>query len=100
MTMTVTMLTTVMGEAGTLLVKDSQYTVSDKFGAELVGLRRAIDTNGALTPQNSTQPAFWNSDGTLRTPAGGSVSAISVVSSAAPSNADGRPDGTIYIQTV
>jgi len=45
-------------------------------------------------------PAIWNTDGTLRTPAGGSVSVISVVSSAAPSNADGRPDGTIYFQTV
>jgi len=32
----------------------------------------------------------------LSSPAGGTV----VISSAAPVNADGRPDGTIYIQTV
>jgi hypothetical protein len=50
MTMRVTIISTCMGESGTLLTSGSTYTVSDAFGAELVGLRRATDTDGALQP--------------------------------------------------
>jgi hypothetical protein len=50
MTMRVTIITTCMGESGTLLNAGSTYTVSDTFGAELVGLRRATDTDGVLQP--------------------------------------------------
>ena len=50
MTMRVTIIPTCMGEAGSLLTAGSTYPVSDKFGAELVGLRRATDTDGVLQP--------------------------------------------------
>ena len=50
MTMRITMLVTVMGESGSLLEASSTYTVSDAFGAAMVGARKATDTDGALTP--------------------------------------------------
>jgi len=50
MTMRVTIITTCMGEAGSLLNSGSTYTVSKTFGASLVGLRRATDTDGVLQP--------------------------------------------------
>lgn len=53
MTMQITMTQTRMGESGSLLVSGSTYTVSDAFGAAMVGARYAIDTNGALTPAPS-----------------------------------------------
>lgn len=53
MTMRVTIISTCMGESGTLLDSGSTYTVSDKFGAELVGLRRATDTDGSLQPTSA-----------------------------------------------
>ena len=51
MSMSITMLQTRMGEAGSLLVSGNTYTVSDAFGAEMVGKRFASDTNGVLNPQ-------------------------------------------------
>jgi predicted RecA/RadA family phage recombinase len=48
MTMRVTITTTLMGEAGSLLTAGSIYTVSDAFGAFLVGGKRATDTDGVL----------------------------------------------------
>jgi len=54
-------------------------------------------THGIGQPKadvNNSQPLSASTDNTL--PGLGLV----VVSSSAPSNADGRPDGTIYIQTV
>ena len=49
MTMRVTMTTTVMGEAGSLLTSGSIYTVSDAFGQSLIGLKRATDTDLVLS---------------------------------------------------
>lgn len=61
MTMRITMLQTRMGEAGSLLtVAGSPYTVSDSFGAAMVGAGYATDTDGVLTPPNS-QPIRFNS---------------------------------------
>ena len=54
MTMQITMTQTRMGESGSLLVSGSTYTVSDAFGAAMVGARYATDTNGALTPPPSS----------------------------------------------
>ena len=53
MTMQITMTQTRMGESGSLLVAGSTYTVSDAFGAAMVGARYATDTTGALTPAPS-----------------------------------------------
>ena len=53
MTMRVTMLSTRMGESGTLLTAGSTYTVSDAFGAYLVGYKYATDTDLELTPPSS-----------------------------------------------
>jgi hypothetical protein len=53
MSMQITMTQTRMGEAGSLLVSGSTYTVSDAFGAAMVGAKYATDTNGALTPAPS-----------------------------------------------
>lgn len=50
MTMRITMLQTVMGESGSLLNASSTYTVSDAFGAAMVGLGRATDIDSALKP--------------------------------------------------
>lgn len=50
MTMRITMLTTVMGESGSLLTATSTYTVSDAFGAAMVGSGKATDTDSVLTP--------------------------------------------------
>ena len=48
MTMRITMLTTVMGEAGSLLTAGTTHAVSDAFGAAMVGARKATDTDAAL----------------------------------------------------
>jgi hypothetical protein len=54
MTMQVTMLQTRMGEAGSLLASGSSYTVSDAFGAWLVGQRLATDVAEVLdSPPNA-----------------------------------------------
>ena len=50
MTMTVTMTQTRMGESGSLLVAGSSYSVSDAFGAFLVGAGLATDPYRVLTP--------------------------------------------------
>lgn len=57
MTMRVTILQTVMGEAGSLLTAASTYTVSDAFGAALVGSGRATDTDSVLRPKSSSNIA-------------------------------------------
>lgn len=72
MTMRITMLSARMGEAGAVLAKDSINTVSDAFGAQMVGMRYAIDTDGVLTPTNSN-PAKLNPDGSLVDGAGNSA---------------------------
>lgn len=53
MTMTVTMTQTRMGESGSLLVAGSSYSVSDAFGAFLVGAGLATDPYRVLTPPPS-----------------------------------------------
>ena len=53
MTMRITMLQTVMGESGSLLNASSTYTVSDAFGAAMVGAGRATDTDSALKPTST-----------------------------------------------
>lgn len=57
MSMQITMTQTRMGEAGTLLVAGSTYTVGDSFGAAMVGARFATDTNLALIPAPSSLTA-------------------------------------------
>ena len=63
MTMRITMIQTRMGESGTLLDSGTTYTVSDAFGAAMVGAGYATDTDGALTPPDS-QPVRLSADGT------------------------------------
>ena len=59
MTMRVTILSTVMGESGSLLTAGSTYTVSDQFGQELVNSGRATDTDRAMAvPQTELKPYF------------------------------------------
>ena len=59
MTMRVTILSTVMGESGSLLAAGSTYTVGDQFGQELVNSGRATDTDRALAvPQTELKPYF------------------------------------------
>lgn len=59
MTMRVTILSTVMGESGSLLTAGSTYTVGDQFGQELVKSGRATDTDRALAvPQTELKPYF------------------------------------------
>ena len=48
MTMLVTIITTLMGESGTLLTAGNIYTVSDAFGVAIVGEKRATDTDNVL----------------------------------------------------
>lgn len=48
MTMRVTIITTLMGESGSLLTAGNTYTVSDAFGAAIVGDKRATDTDNVL----------------------------------------------------
>lgn len=48
MTMRVTIITTLMGESGSLLTAGSIYTVSKAFGASIVGGGRATDTDKVL----------------------------------------------------
>lgn len=62
MQMTVQMLTTVMGESGTLLLAGSSYTVSDDFGAELVGSKRAMDVNRVLVPPSTENHPYFSTD--------------------------------------
>lgn len=50
MTMRITMTQTRMGESGSLLTSGTTYTVSDAFGAAMVGSGYAIDVDDALTP--------------------------------------------------
>ena len=52
MTMRITMRQTRMGESGSLLDSGSTYTVSDEFGAEMVGAGYATDTDLAISPPN------------------------------------------------
>mgnify|MGYP000319850285 CR=1 FL=1 len=58
MTMSVVMTSTRMGASGSLLVAGVTYTVSDEFGAFLVGSRFATDPDKALTPDPSDGPRF------------------------------------------
>lgn len=64
MTMRITMLQARMGEAGSVLAAGTTNTVSDAFGASMVGMKYATDTDGALTPPNSN-PARLTSQGGL-----------------------------------
>jgi hypothetical protein len=50
MTMRITMRQTRMGESGSLLDSGSTYTVSDAFGAAMLGAGFATDTDGVLSP--------------------------------------------------
>ena len=59
MTMRVTILSTVMGQSGSLLAAGSTYTVGDQFGQELVRSGRATDTDRAMAvPQTELKPYF------------------------------------------
>ena len=58
MTMRITMLSTVMGESGSLLTATTTYTVSDAFGAAMVGSGRATDTDSALKPTSAENIAY------------------------------------------
>ena len=59
MTMRVTILSTVMGQSGSLLTAGSTYTVGDQFGQELVSSGRATDTDRAMAvPQTELKPYF------------------------------------------
>ena len=62
MTMRVTILTTVMGESGSLLTAGSTYTVNNEFGAALVGGKRATDTDGVLTPPQTEMKPYLATD--------------------------------------
>ena len=48
MTMRVTIITTLMGESGSLLTAGNTYTVSKTFGAAIVGDKRATDIDNVL----------------------------------------------------
>lgn len=48
MTMRVTIITTLMGESGSLLTAGNTYTVSKAFGAAIVGDKRATDIDNVL----------------------------------------------------
>lgn len=50
MTMRITMTQTRMGEGGSLLTSGSTNTVSDAFGAAMVGSGAATDTDGVISP--------------------------------------------------
>jgi hypothetical protein len=54
MTMRITMIQARLGEAGSVLAAGSTNTVSDQFGAAMVGAGFATDTNGALVPARSS----------------------------------------------
>lgn len=54
MTMRITMNQARMGESGSVLAAGTTYTVSDAFGAAMVGAGYATDTDRALTPAVST----------------------------------------------
>lgn len=53
MSMRITMIDTRMGESGSLLTAGNTYTVSDAFGAAMVGAGRANDTDSVLKPTSS-----------------------------------------------
>ena len=54
MSMRVTMIQARMGESGSVLAAGSTYTVTDPFGALLVGKGWATDTDGVLSPVPSS----------------------------------------------
>lgn len=56
MTMRITMTQSRMGEAGSVLAAGSTNTVSKAFGAMMVGLKYAIDTDGFFQPAVSQLP--------------------------------------------
>lgn len=59
MTMRVTMLQSRYGAGGALLAAGSTYSVSDEFGAALVGWGFATDTDGVLSaPRKGRQPLY------------------------------------------
>ena len=66
MTMRITMPSTRRGASGTLLDAGSTYTVSDTFGAQMVGARFATDTDNVLAGSPKTDKgsavrgAEWN----------------------------------------
>ena len=62
MTMRVTILSTVMGESGSLLTAGSTYTVGREFGEDLVGGNRATDTDGVLTPPQTEMKPYFATD--------------------------------------
>lgn len=80
MTMRITMTQTRMGESGSLLTSGSTYTVSDAFGAAMVGAGYATDTDAALTPPES-QPLRLSADGTALVSGDGTNNAIFQASS-------------------
>lgn len=60
--MRVTILSTVMGESGSLLTAGSTYTVGREFGEALVGGNRATDTDGVLTPPQTEMKPYFATD--------------------------------------
>ena len=82
MTISVTILKPKVYDAyGRLMVVGQTYPVDDSFAQSLVNSGLASDTNGTLTATKTV------------------TNVQLVYSSVAPTNADGRPDGTIYFQT-
>lgn len=82
MTMRITMTQTRMGESGSLLLAGTTYTVSDAFGAAMVGAKYATDTDNALTPapsqlsiqQMASVQALVSKDGVLDAASAGASS--------------------------
>ena len=92
---------TVQGSAGAVgSVQRIDPVLGGSVVVESFGL--SPGTIGTIGPYAQTQTFVATctvGSAELSTSPGASTAAMIVVSSAAPSNADGRPDGTIYIQT-
>jgi hypothetical protein len=58
MTMRITMIQSRLGESGSVLVAGTTYTVSDPFGAAMVGAGYATDAEQALSPAVYTKAAL------------------------------------------
>ncbi len=63
MTMRITMVQTRMGESGSLLTAGTTYTVSDGFGAAMVGAKYATDTDSVLNPISGEPARLRNLNG-------------------------------------
>ncbi|KQP39671.1 hypothetical protein ASF44_08035 [Pseudorhodoferax sp. Leaf274] len=72
--MRITMTQARLGEAGAVLALGQTYTVSDAFGAEMVGKRFASDTDGVLLPPQTANPVSSDPQRGLVVGSGSSVS--------------------------